>query len=399
MILYKRNAQGKPIFWEINDIGGAIQVKYGLVGKEGRMETYNTKRKIEDEIKSAINSKRKEGYKELRDLHDNAPNFIPNKSGLYCYLMDYLPKDNTHENGAFIPMLCKTIEDNKPFEKHNYSGQWKINGERCIITVSKDDDLFAEVHLNYRSREGVDWTDKLKYLDEYLLPKISKTILDIMIEEGVGLDGELYLPGYGINEINSFIKNTELPQHYQLQYWMYDICIPDMSAIARYSALEENFKKYIPTAMTKSIHMNNEDRLVLLPNYVIQDFSQAVYHRDKFIGLGFEGLVIRDDAASYQFGGKRNQSMMKFKRIEDGKFTIVDIVPEGKRTELPKFVCKNDINEELFEVTLNVSQDKQKFIFINRSEYIGKLMLVEYRERSGVKQVPFHAKGIKIIEV
>ena len=124
MILYKRNAQGKPIFWEINDIGGAIQVKYGLVGKEGRIETYNTKRKIEDEIKSAINSKRKEGYKELRDLHDNAPNFIPDKSGLYCYLMDYLPKDNTHENGAFIPMLCKTLENNKPFEQHNYSGQW-----------------------------------------------------------------------------------------------------------------------------------------------------------------------------------------------------------------------------------------------------------------------------------
>ena len=401
MILYKRNSKGKPIFWQINDIGNnTIRVYYGLVGKEGRTETYNTNRKVEDEIKSAINSKRKEGYKELQDLYDNAPYNETNNTNLFIYLNTYLPKFNTHEDGRFIPMLCKTLEDNKPFEKHSYSGQWKINGERCIITAFKDDDLFQDIHLNYRSREGVDWTDKLKYLDEYLLPKIPKTILDMMIEESVGLDGELYLPGYTINDINSFIKNTELPQHYQLQYWMYDICIPDMSAIARYGTLETNFRRFIPQTMNKNTHLNNTERLILLPNHSVQDFSEAVRYRDEFIDMGFEGLVIRDDAASYQFGGKRNQSMMKFKRKEDGKFIIVDIIPEGKRTNLPKFVCKNDINDELFEVTLNKPQVEQEEIFIHKSNYIGKyLALVEYRERSGIKEVPFHAKMIELINI
>lgn len=398
MILYKRNAKGKPIFWQINDIGNnTIRVYYGLVGKEGRTETYNTNRKVEDEIKSAINSKRKEGYKELQDLYDNAPYNETNNTNLFIYLNTYLPKFNTHEDGRFIPMLCKTLEDNKPFEKHIYSGQWKINGERCIITAFKDDDLFQNVHLNYRSREGVDWTDKLRYLDEYLIPNISQTILDMMIEEDVGLDGELYLPGYTINDINSFIKNTELPQHYKLQYWMYDICIPDMSAISRYYTLETNFRRFIPQTMNKKIHLNYTERLILLPNYSVQDFSEAVHYRDEFIDMGFEGLVIRDDAASYQFGGKRNQSMMKFKRKEDGKFLIVDIIPEGKRINLPKFVCKNDINDELFEVTINKPQVEQAEIFIHKSNYINKLMLVEFRERSGIKEVPFHAKGIRIL--
>ena len=398
MILYKRNAQGKPIFWKIRDIGNnTIEVCYGLVGREGRIETYNTHRKVEDEIKSAINSKRKEGYKELQDLYDNAPYFGINHTNLLTYLNTYLPKFNTHEDGRFIPMLCKTLEDNKPFIKHTYSGQWKINGERCIITAFKDNDLFKNIHLNYRSREGVDWTDKLCYLDEYLIPNISKTILDMMIEEGVGLDGELYLPGYTINDINSFIKNTELPQHYHLQYWMYDICIPDMSAIARYNTLKANFKMFIPTTMDKNIHLNYLGRLILLPNYNVKDFSEAVHYRDEFIDMGFEGLVIRDDAASYQFGGRRNQSMMKFKRKEDGKFLIVDIIPEGKRINLPKFVCKNDINDELFEVTINKPQAEQEEILIHKSTYINKLMLIEFRERSGVKKCPFHAKGIEIL--
>ena len=92
--------------------------------------------------------------------------------------------------------------------------------------------------------------------------------------------------------------------------------------------------------------------------------------------------------------------MMKFKRKEDGKFLIVDIIPEGKRTNLPKFICKNDINDELFEVTLNKPQAEQEEILIHKSNYIGKyLALVEYRERSGIKEVPFHAKMIEFINI
>lgn len=401
--LYKRNAQGKPLFWSISRnitscTQAPITIKYGLVGKEGRTEYITTHRKVCDEIESQIKAKRKEGYKSLTDLYDNAPKFISQQSELFNYLNTYLPKFNTHYDGKFIPMLCKTLEDNKPFTKHIYSGQWKINGERCIITAFKDDDLFQTIHLNYRSREGIDWTDKLCYLDEYLVPNISQTILDMMIEEGVGLDGELYLPGYGINEINSFIKNTELPQHYQLQYWMYDICIPDMSAIARYCTLEANFRRFIPQTMNKKIHLNHTERLILLPNYSVKDFSEAVHYRDEFIDMGFEGLVIRDDAASYQFGGRRNQSMMKFKRKEDGLFTILDIVPEGiKRANLGKFVLKNDINDETFECTYNAPHSSQEEILINKDKYIGCKALVEYRERSGVSQVPFHAKCVKLI--
>ena len=89
--------------------------------------------------------------------------------------------------------------------------------------------------------------------------------------------------------------------------------------------------------------------------------------------------------------------MLKFKKKEDGLFKIVDIVPEGiKRSHLPKFICQNDINDELFTCTLNAPQSVQEEIFRNKDKHIGSLMLVEYRERSGVNQVPFHAKGIKI---
>lgn len=400
--LYKRNSQGKPLFWSISCNVDAfhkepIVVNYGLVGKEGRTEYISTHRDPNAEIDSLIKAKRKEGYKSLTDLYDNAPEII-DEYGILNYLDLYLPKYNTHSNGAFIPMLCKTLKDNKPFERGNYFGQWKINGERCIITATKDNGLFELIKLHYRSREGVDWTDKLSYLDDILLPCIPDEIIDMMIEEGVGLDGELYLPGYGINEINSFIKNIELPQHYKLQFWLYDICIDNMSAIKRQDVLFNNFKNYRKVITNKEEHLNNTNRLILLDNSRVFDINHAISLRDQFISLGFEGLVIREKSAEYQFGGKRNNSMLKFKKILDGLFTIIDVIPEGKkRTTLGKFVLQNDINDEQFECTYNAPHSVLEEVLINKDKYIGKKAFVEYRERAGIKEVPFHAKVIKIV--
>lgn len=401
MILYKRNANGKPVFWSvtIDDAKKCLNVSYGLVGKTGHTERLLTHRKLQDEYTSMIKAKRRDGYKEIKDLYDNAPILL--HGDIIPYLNTYLPKFNTHEDGKFIPMLCKTLEDNKPFTKGSYFGEWKINGERCIITASKDNGLFEEIKLHYRSREGVDWTDKLSYMDSVILPCISSSILEMMIEEGVGLDGELYLPGYGINEINSFIKNVEVPQHYKLQFWCYDLCVENMSAGTRYDTLVQNFGNYQPHITTKEHHLRNENRFVLLPSVNVSDINEAIATRDLYIQLGFEGLVIRETSAEYQFGGKRNNSMLKFKKKEDGLFVIVDIIPEGlKRSHLPKFVLRNDINGELFECTINKPQKEQEQILIEKDKYLNGnyLAFVEYRERSGVNQLPFHAKVINLIK-
>lgn len=395
--LYKRSAKGEPIFWTIDkNFDGKIAICHGVVGKYSHGETISTLRDIDAEIKTMINQKRKEGYKELKDLYDNAPEKLPEQS-LLEYLNLYLPKFNTHADGKFIPMLCKTLEDNRPFEKGHYFGQWKINGERCIITADKSDDLFQTIKLHYRSREGVDWTDKLSYLDEYIIPKIKGDILDMMIEEGVGLDGELYLPGYGINDINSFIKNPDVPQHYQLQYWCYDLCIENVTAWTRHVYLRDSLIKFTPEIYNKEDHMKNREIFNLLPIVEVLNINEAIEFRDNFISLGFEGLVIREESAEYQFGGKRNNSMLKFKKKLDGLFEII-AVREDKRG-LPIFTLKNDINDELFDVTYNAPQDIQKRCLVDKDKIIlMNFALVEYRERSGIKQVPFHSKLIKFVK-
>ena len=89
--------------------------------------------------------------------------------------------------------------------------------------------------------------------------------------------------------------------------------------------------------------------------------------------------------------------MLKYKKIYDGWFEIVDIQPQSKKDNLPLFILKNDINSETFECTINASHDMQEYFNNKKKDFIGQEAFVEYRERSGVKQVPFHAKIIKIV--
>ena len=408
--LYKRNAAGKPLVWSGEEKDGRLEIRYGLVGGTMHVENIVVTKKNVNELQSRVNTKRKEGYKELSELKDslsddaikiaeNAYTQLNDAKPLIYVLNTYLPKYSTTSEGFVLPMLAKVLEDNKPFEKYGTMlGQWKIDGLRCIIgATDKSDDLFNPITLTYHSRTGEDWTNKMCWMDEILLPKISKELLDMMVEEGACLDGELYLPGYSVNDINSFVKNTQLAQHYKLQYWCYDICCENMSAETRRKFRTEQFVVPAIDFKTKEEHLNNKEQLVILPTVDVINLDYAIFRRNSFIDLGFEGLILRNPSAEYQFG-KRNQAMFKFKKVDDGKFTIVDITSEHKRSDLPLFVCRNDINDELFECSINKPQDVQREMLIHKEKYIGKYMQVEFRARSGVNQVPFHARGINIVD-
>lgn len=407
--LYKRNAQGKPLSWSASESAGVITITYGLVGGIQHKETIEVTSKKVNELNSRINAKRKEGYKELSELKDSlSDDAIKIAENAYIQLNDakpliyilntYLPKYSTTSEGFVLPMLAKVLEDNKPFEKYGmFIGQYKINGLRCIIGAKNNPmDMFNNIYLTYHSRTGEDWTAKMSWMDEIIIQRLDKDLIDAMIEEGVCLDGELYLPGYSVNDINSFVKNTNLKQHYLLQYWCYDLCYENMTATHRMQLKSKWCSAaYWINIKTKEEHLNNKNPFVLLSNYFISNYDEAITARNNYIDLGFEGLIIRNPNSEYQFG-KRNQAMFKFKKIDDGKFVIVDIKSEHKRKDLPLFVLRNDINEELFECSINKPQDVQRKILINKEKYVGKYMFVEYRERSGVAQVPFHARGINI---
>ena len=397
MKLFKRNAAGKPVEWSIEENRGILYISYGIFGGKKTKEEITITKK--NEFQSRINQKRKEGYKEITELYDNAPEYIESKLNLKQYLDTYLPKFNTGASGEDKVMLAKTFDYGKVF-KCARIGQWKINGVRCYVgAVLNNGDIFKPINLIFRSREGTIW--KMPYMEEYLLEIIPKPFIYEMIESGTYLDGEIYLPGHTINEINHFVKDKNCVEHKLLQFWCYDLIVENVPQYKRLEILDDTFNDYYLLNDykddCKSVHLNNRSRFVLLNTYGVTNDDQAVKFRDTFIDYGFEGLILRDVDGTYQYG-KRNNTMIKFKRKEDGLFKIIDIIPEGvQRSNLPKFICKNDINDETFESKILGDFNSQSVYLTNKDKYIGKYLKVEYRERSGVKQTPFHYIGLEVV--
>ena len=166
---------------------------------------------------------------------------------------------------------------------------------------------------------------------------------------------------------------------------------------SRLEVLYKYLNSYNKYFYDKDDHLSNTQQLLILPNVTVTDGNKATEYRNRFIDLGFEGLILRNPDAIYQYG-KRNQSMIKYKKSTDGKFIIVDIKPDGiKRPDIPLFICKNDINDAQFECHVGGTLDYQKQCLVNKDNYIGKYMYVEYGERSGINNLPFHIKKTYIL--
>lgn len=397
--LYRRNNFGQPCVWYARPFDHrSIEVFHGILGKTITREIIVTNREPREEVSSRIKAKEKVGYKHLFDIKDNVES--PVEETLLTYLDKYLPAYRTTADGSLLPMLAKVYDNtnNKLFNKvSSFIGQWKINGLRCFVSAEVNNtDIFKPIRLKFQSREGTYW-NSLSNLEDYLLNTIDHKLLDKMVDEHYILDGEVYLPGHSINEINHFVKTRNCAENKLLQYWCYDIAIEDTIQYKRIEFLLEAQPKNVATNATKETHLCNRERFVILPMWYVNNDDDAVKSRDKSIELGFEGLIMRNPNAEYQYG-KRNLSMIKFKKSTDGKFTIIDIYPEGiKRNNIPLFLCKNDINDATFECHLSASMEYQKQILINKDKYIGKQMYVEYGERSGVNQTPFHVKTTYIL--
>lgn len=403
--LYRKNNNEVPTRWRagITDDGLIIEVEYGIVGKASRFEAYKvTQKNATAELESRYRDKRKTGYMSIEDIKDDgdisrSPVEDGDINNLYQYLAAYLPKYRTNENnGGLLPMLAKSYTGKVWDKVPIMIGQYKINGLRCFISAEYNNgDMFKPIKLRFQSREGIYWST-LSNLEEYLLTVLPEDLITAMIEEQWSLDGEIYLPGYTVNQINHFVKDANCVENKALQFWCYDLAVPEMSQSNRLVLIDKYLDNRITNFHDYKEHLNNDKRLIRLPSIFITNDNEALKYRDEFIGLGFEGLILRNPNADYQYGRRRVGYMEKFKSATDGKFVIVDIYKEPKR-ELPIILCQNDVNTAKFETRLSATHEYQQMILRDKHLYIGKHLFVEFGERSGVEKVPFHIKKTQII--
>jgi ATP-dependent DNA ligase len=291
-----------------------------------------------------------------------------------------LPEIGSTNEGNTLPMLAKsyyreTKYGDVPRLSYPHLIQPKFNGVRALLKI-------VNGKVEFWSREGKEY--KMKDLSARIEQQLdiifdwAKTI-GLGEQEELILDGELYIHNTILADIVSAVKKPNLNTAL-VKFHCYDICLSNVQQVTRLRFL-------------KSLEI---DGIEIVPTMKVFNEKAVLGMLENYINQGYEGLIGRHVHGLYQFGA-RSSDLVKLKKVISGEFEIIDVYDTAKQPDLAMFKCKNDINDEYFEVVPEGTHDLRRQYMEDRTSIIGKMLTVEYYERTDApKSLPFHAKGVAI---
>ena len=182
------------------------------------------------------------------------------------------------------------------------------------------------------------------------------------------LDGELLVPGRDLNAARSGVKGSKSKYQDQLEYFIFDLMIPDMAFACRYALLEDWHKK-LPDQVKAKIR--------LVPAVIVHTMEELTAQQDLNDDTD-EGSVIRDPKGLYSFD-KSTRAAVRWKYKQDAEFLCVDIVDGiGKNVGVATFVCETADGQQ-FNAASTGKLAERKRMYEERDTIIGKMVTITYQ--------------------
>lgn len=268
----------------------------------------------------------------------------------------------------FKPMLALDFKKRKDVT-YPLIVEPKLDGCRCISTS-----------FDLRSRNGKSF---------YSVPHILQG-LQILKENDINftLDGELYTHEYhdDFNRIISLVRKSKPTEddiyesELKVEYWIYDFpVIGHLTSEDPYTTRLNYFLKEVYPLLDKKIFK-------VIPYEYVQNFEELEQCFERYIELGYEGLIARNPNSEYE-SGKRSSNLLKYKNFQDREYVIVDIVEgEGKRSGMAGY-----IQFENFKSNIKGGFEFYKDLLLNKEQYIGKKATVRFFNLTpdGIPRFPY----------
>ena len=199
-------------------------------------------------------------------------------------------------------------------------GNRKIDGVRCSF-------YWKDGEVRTASRGGGDYDASTSFMRHN--PKLIQFFED---HPDIVLDGELYEHGKSLQQISGAARlEKDTAGMEWLEYYIYDVM--DSTKI-----FEERLDVLHDIANELGLSFNPERnwdegdlKFQMVPQEKVVGWANIQKLHDKYVSEGFEGIVIRDPAKVYNFGGRTN-AMIKVKMYKDAEFKIVGY-EDGLRPE------------------------------------------------------------------
>lgn len=233
------------------------------------------------------------------------------------------------------------------------------------------------------------------------VPHIAKALS--VLPPDIVVDGELYIHGKSMQQISEYTKRDqmhELSEH--IEYHIYDVVDEKLSYIERLELLNElvlmmklkyepyyNFQNKFIECPIKPIEAN-----VIELAELSSTFSELTAIRDSYVQLGYEGCIIRNPEMPYELN-VRSYGLYKFKPKIRKWFKITDFVPGSGRARLHAVACCVTDDGLHFKCSLSMPDYVKIQILVNKGQYIGKRLLVEFDDYSD-DNLPIRLSGKEI---
>ena len=341
--------------------GGKVTVQPEIWIYKGKV-----KRTVSEQARLEYNSHLKKytdkGYKLLPSSIK-----INNAVAVEAFVEEHLGNGITDSNGFKKHMLAKQADKvaTSVFDKIKY---WydsrKIDGVRCSF-------YWKDGEVRTASRGGGDYDASTSFMRHN--PKLIQFFEE---HPDIVLDGELYKHGKSLQQISGAARlEKDTAGMDWLEYYIYDVMDSTKTFEERLDILHDITDELNLGFNPEREWDDGELKFQIVPQETVVGWANIQKLHDKYVGEGFEGIVIRDPSKVYNFGGRTN-AMIKVKMYKDAEFEIVGY-SEGLRPEDMVFVCKTKEGKE-FEAK-PMGPRELKWEYLDRmDEIIGKMATVKY---------------------
>jgi ATP-dependent DNA ligase len=406
--LYKRKDNGKLYTWTINvcvktnSDTACIDISYGEHGgkqimhhkevEEGKCNRTCAEQATQEANRKWLNKRDKELFCEWESLKNQTVETT----------------NETNKNVVVRPMLAQKAELEKKGRGYTIPFplmvQRKYDGIRCIAYRGQDG------HVVLESRKGTPFSGF------YALTEELERVFDSFSENTIYLDGELFTDRVDFETISGLVRKSETSskasvkkdkskkltdKQQQAQHedrenavkkgWI-DFHVYDMVDV---SDLDQPFSQRC-ARLQSIVDWPRLAQCKLVETLTVDTPDQIRPLHDRFVGEGFEGIMLRATDGPYQVN-KRSKYLQKYKEFMDDEFQIVGF-HEGSGNEKGAVVwdCVTKDGQP-FAVRPRGTFDARKLLFQDAAAYIGKWLTVIFQEYStdGIPRFPV-GKGIRV---
>lgn len=275
----------------------------------------------------------------------------------------------------YYPMLAQKVKKDKDYTKTKYA-QPKLNGVRMWQPRHMSPSL-----LNIRDITPLTCLSRKMWP----MPVINHIKQELDMFKQYSPDGEVYRHGVPLQTINKWAtKDYGLEKSGSLEYWVYDLVIPDMPFIER----SELIKDLVPP---------DHPFIKIVPTIPCNSKMEFVQLHDKWVLKGFEGAMERDGEEGYEIN-ERSYNLGKFKNFDDEEFNVVGYETEDYHDaksdeiwQLVVWVCETEEGRQ-FTCRPTGSMFKRRIDLFDPNKGINSLYKVRYQEKS-VDNIPLMLTG------